>query len=103
MPDHNTMQAAERDARRERKWKHAGLVLDRAETQANAQDVVLTDIRVKLPFEEYGSTMVILKGYRGDEKLVGFHRADEAQAALAGALNKFHQGDVKWREDEYAN
>jgi len=96
------MQAAERDAKRQRKWLHAGLVLDRAETQENAQSVTLTDIRIKLPFEEYGSTMIILKGHREGEHLVGFHRADDAQGALAGALAKFHNGDVKWREDEYA-
>ncbi len=102
MPDVITMQAAERDARRGRKWLHAGQVLDRAETQPNAQEVFLTTIRVKLSTEEYGPTLVILKGYRGDEQVVGFHRGDTAQDALAGALTKFHQGDVKWRADEYA-
>lgn len=102
MPDATTMEAAERDARRQRKLLHAGLVLDRAETQPNSQEVTLTDIRVKLPVQEYGATMVVLKGIQDGEGVVGFHRGDDAQGALVGALTKFHNGDVKWRADEYA-
>lgn len=102
MPDKVDVREAEKRARVQKKWLFAADILDRAEFRPNAQDVTLTAIRVKMPEVQYGDTMIILKGQAGEDALVGFYRSDSTQNALVGALVKFHQGEIKWKADEYA-
>lgn len=102
MPDKVTIAASERQAREDKKLLHAGLVLERSESQPNSQGVWLHQVKVKIPADMHGETMVVLTGGSAEGPVVAFHRGDGVPQTLAGAINRYHNGTLKWKEDQYA-
>jgi hypothetical protein len=102
MPDAHEMAQQEREGRAQRRWEHARLVLERAEYSPGPDEVRITRIKVILPARAPGETLVVVQGKIEETALVAFHRGDTSAEALAGALNRYHNGGLKWREDEYA-
>jgi len=102
MPDAFDMAIADRERREEKRWQHAGMVLGRAESSETAGGAAVHRVKVILPRVAHGETMVVISAIVDNVPVVGFHRAEGAREALAGALNRLHNGDIKWKEDEYA-
>jgi hypothetical protein len=64
-------------------------------------DGQITEIRIKRPRFEGDDTMVIVKALADGKKFVAFHTSDSAPGALAGAMARLEQKQLKWREDAY--
>lgn len=102
MPDKETLAQSERQAKDDRRLLHAGLVLDRSESAPNSQGVWLQQVKIRIPAMEHGETMIVLTGASAEGPVVAFHRGDGVSQTLAGAINRYHNGALKWREDQYA-
>jgi len=66
-------------------------------------DYELTGLKVRLGVVDHFDTMVIITARHIEGAyLVAFHSANMPEEAVAGAINRFLNGSLKWRDDEYA-
>lgn len=49
-----------------------------------------------------GDWLVVAKGFDGGYKCVAFHRASEPLTALLGFFQRWAEGKLTWKPDEYA-
>lgn len=92
----------EADVRFERTLRALGfavLNLQKANEKAGRDGVRVTDIRFKLDADNRTSVLVILKGVREEEALVGFTGGPDLEVAVLSAAGKLSAGAVRWRED----
>jgi len=64
-------------------------------------DIMLEKITVRAPKFEGGDTMVIMKGTTGNRRVVAFHSEADPGLAIEGALSRYEERELKWREDKY--
>lgn len=77
-------------------------ILERICLGATWASVELVALRLKFPADENGECLVVLTGYDGNgAPVVAFHTAVSATEAVVGAINRFQNGTLKWKEDEY--
>ena len=60
---------------------------------------LVTEVRVKWQEHAQGLYMAILKVWRGNSRLVGFHTAPDPSEAIVGIINRYNNGTLKLRED----
>lgn len=66
--------------------------------------VAVTSVKIKLPDVDGGDTLIVVLGTDEDgTPVVGFHGGIGILEALAGALSRIGTGNMRWRQDEYAN
>jgi hypothetical protein len=75
------------------------LVGDRNNEHPEHYDVVLREVRVRFPTESSTEFLVVLKGEAEGGAVVAFHQASTFFEAITGALRRFQNKDLKWRED----
>lgn len=66
------------------------------------EDLTLYELRVKLPEDYEGEYMVVIKGVSDGKKLVSFHRSPDLSTAVIGAIDRYADDQLRWREDKYA-
>lgn len=77
------------------------LVADRRfETLADS-GLTVTDIRVRLPNDENGDYLTIIKAQGETGGVVGFGSGLTFGEALAGTLERLYNGSLRWKEDQY--
>lgn len=64
-------------------------------------DIMIEKIVVRAPKFEGGDVMVIVKGVTGNRRVVAFHNESDPGLAIAGALTRFEERELTWREDKY--
>lgn len=92
----------ENDQRWEKELRALGLAV--YEVQGRTGDgfkgqVELTEVRFKLDADHRTSVLVVVKGERGDERLVGFCGGPSLSAAVHALRKKLVAGAMRWRED----
>lgn len=90
----------------EREMYQAGLNLKGAERVFDLcydGGTVLASMRVRIPSEDEGEYLIVLKARQEGRAVVGFHAADTFAEAVMGALNRLRNKSIKWRDDEYEN
>lgn len=90
------------DDRFERLLRSTGLAVLAIWREASLEGlcgVRLTELRVKLDADNGTSVLVIAKGMRGDEKVIGFVGANTLDAGLIALRKKMEADAVRWRED----
>lgn len=50
-----------------------------------------------------GNWLIVAKGWYGGYRMVAFHRAPDILTALVGFLERWYQGKLIWKKDEYAS
>ncbi len=73
--------------------------LQKANTRAEPGVVRVTDIRFKLDADNRTSVLVVVKGVRGGEQLVGFTGGTDLESAVLALGGKLTGQTVRWRED----
>lgn len=77
--------------------------LDRTARSGWSGEYELTGLKVKLGYIDHTDTMVIVTALDGQgAPVVAFHSANLPSEAIMGAVNRFLNGGLKWRDDEYA-
>ena len=80
------------------------LAVDRVDHKVHYDDdapLWLTGMRVKFPVNEGGEYLVVMRGEEVDRGVVAFHAATSLREALRGAFERFMNGSLKWKTDEY--
>lgn len=90
---------AERRERMGRRLSQADTAVYRSQDQPAHFEVLLYEVRVKIPASSGDEFMVVLKGESEDGKVVAFYRADDYASAVTGALLAWENRSLKWRED----
>ncbi len=91
--------AVERLSRRRRRLQLLLMMLDEWFEANGGPDMQITEIRVRSGRGRGGQPLVIVKATYEGQRIIGFHSADDAEAALAGALERVKTAQMKWRED----
>lgn len=73
--------------------------LQKANVRTGAGVVRVTEIRLKLDQDNRTSVLVIVKGVRGGEAVVGFVGGIDLEAAILSLAGKLTSRTVRWRED----
>lgn len=60
---------------------------------------MMHEIRVVAPSDTRADFLVIVKGFEGGKKLVGFHAALDPSDAIRGAIERYDNKSMKLRED----
>lgn len=81
-------------------WR-AELNIVRMLREREQREVILHEIRVKLPTTEGGDFLCIVKGKFAGKKIVAFHSASELTGAVAGAVERYEAGQLKYKEDMF--
>lgn len=79
------------------------LELDRINMHANeAGHIPIRRISMRLGYTGQLETLVTVAGWDDDgTPTVAFHSADTASGALRGAINRYMNGQLDWKEDAY--
>lgn len=85
--------------KRMRALAYAVLALEQANSDEGAGPVRVTECRCLLDRDNRTSVLLIVKGLRGDEKLVAFVGGLALTDALLALVKKLRAGALGWRED----
>lgn len=66
-------------------------------------DCELVSLTIKLPTEEDGEYLVVVRSFVNGKKMVGFHGANTFMEALRGLITRLENHSIKWRKDKYAD
>jgi hypothetical protein len=77
--------------------------LDRIAGNYWTGELELTGLKIRLGVVDHFDTMVVVTAQGGDGgPIVAFNSANLPSEAVAGAINRFLNGSLKWKVDEYA-
>lgn len=62
-----------------------------------SQGVRVTELRVRLPSPDRPECLVVVKGMKDGQRLVGFHSGTDPGDTLKGAIERTHNGTMVWR------
>lgn len=68
----------------------------------DALEFHLKAIRFKAPEHPGGEWLGIVTMLNSDGDMIGFHRGDSLTDVVKGLFNRLNNGNMKWKEDEYA-
>lgn len=66
-----------------------------------ADQPMITEVRVKLPEMAAGDTLVVVKGIVGDQRVICFHSAHGPGEAVRGAIERVRNGQAGWKDDQF--
>lgn len=98
----NAYESARLLAERVHAWGQAVMSYDYIYSVAWRGEVDIEGLSLRSPRAEGGEWLCTLRGFDSDgTPVVAFHSALSAIEALAGAGERWRQGTLKWRVDEY--
>lgn len=77
------------------------LSIERRVEQSNESGLYLVGFSVRLPNEERPDVLLTARARTDTAALVAFHGAPEVGQALVGFMERFGNGSLKWKEDQY--
>lgn len=66
------------------------------------EGVYVRSLRFKAPSDGFGEWLGILSITRPEGNFVAFHRATSLPECVVGMVNRYRNGSLQWKEDDYA-